>query len=47
MVSALEHLYAVEVWTHPPEAMGEFIETICRSSDFKPSSAAVSMQMRP
>ncbi|RVH69177.1 hypothetical protein CN198_14010 [Sinorhizobium meliloti] len=40
MVSALEHLYTVEVWTHPPEAMGELIETISRSSDFDVSNAA-------
>jgi hypothetical protein len=35
-----EHSYRVEVWTKPPDAFGELLETISLATDFTVSTAA-------
>ncbi len=38
--SSNEHTFRIEVWTDPPEAGGELVETISRATDFAVSNAA-------
>lgn len=40
-----EH-YRVEVWSDPPEAGGQLLETICRATDFAVSCAALKAAVR-
>ncbi|GEC31714.1 hypothetical protein N181_01700 [Sinorhizobium fredii USDA 205] len=41
-----EYLYRVEVWSDPPEAGGELLETISRSTDHSVSCAALKAAIR-
>lgn len=44
--TSLEHTYRVEVWSEPPEAGGEILETISRATDFSVSMAAYRAALR-
>lgn len=35
-----EHIYRIEVWSDPPEAGGDLLETISRATDFAVSMSA-------
>ncbi len=41
-----DHTYRVEVWTEEPDAGGELLETISRSTDFSVSCAALKAAIR-
>lgn len=41
-----EYLYRVEVWSDPPEAGGELLETISQSTDYYVSCAALKAAIR-